>query len=98
MNECGNLTPYCFLAKSVVSRTSLPFAAHFVVTDWSYKSLDFQASFNAFVVRGAFEESDKFTVLPFAKALGGEATRFTSQSATSSPESFAGAAKPSLPK
>mmetsp|Transcript_7250 Transcript_7250/g.30899 ORF Transcript_7250/g.30899 Transcript_7250/m.30899 type:complete len:235 (-) Transcript_7250:1102-1806(-) len=100
---CGKFIPYCAFAKSVASSTSRPSGAAFVFVDFSNNSPDsLQAVFNAFVVSGVpvdFSSDDKSAVLPVrASAFAGLATKFTSQSATSSPLFGAGAAKPSLPK
>ena len=91
---CGNARPYCARAKGVASVSgvgSFPAARVF-----ARSSLALHAAASAFVVVGAF--ALKFRLLPFASAFAGVATRFTNQSATSSPEPSAGGANPSFRK
>ena len=95
---CGNARPYCARAKGVASVSGVGSFASARV--FARSSLALHAAASAFVVVGAFalDIALKFRLLPFASAFAGVATRFTNQSATSSPEPSAGGANPSFRK
>mmetsp|Transcript_16358 Transcript_16358/g.40009 ORF Transcript_16358/g.40009 Transcript_16358/m.40009 type:complete len:314 (+) Transcript_16358:1516-2457(+) len=96
--ECGYATPYWLLANGVLSSTASGAAAGAAPGANSGDARHAAAS--ALVVTGAPEEARlaSFKELPFINAFWGVATRFTNQSAMSSPLPGLGATKPSLVK